>query len=224
MDLAQQMERLRADAETFAAVLEAAPDLGVMVPTCPEWCLSDLGWHIVEVHDFWAWVVQHETMDPSGYPEPERVVDDELVAAVRAGSKHLADVLAGADPATPVWTWSAQRDAAFVQRFQAQEMALHRYDAQRAVGSPEPLASEVAVDGLSVFAQFMVPAGTEQSIVALPSGAKPVVVGSGEPAAVLEGDPSGLLLALWRRIPLDPYVVDGTAEAGTALLDSLALS
>jgi uncharacterized protein (TIGR03083 family) len=224
MDLAQQMDHLRADAETFAAVLETAPDLGVMVPTCPEWCLSDLGWHIVEVHDFWAWVVQHQTMDPSGYPEPERVVDDELVTSVRAGAKHLADVLAGADPATPVWTWSAQRDVGFIQRFQVQEMALHRYDAEGAVGPPSALAADVAVDGLTVFAQFLVPAGTEQSIVALPSGAKPVVVGSGEPAAVLEGSPSDLLLALWRRVPLDPFVVDGTAAAGSAFLDGLALS
>ena len=223
MDLDLQTDLFRTEAETFA-VIEAAPDLGAMVPSCPDWCLSDLAWHVIEVHDFWAWVVNNETMDPSGYPEPERVVDDELVGFIRDRAKLLADALADADPSAPLWTWSSQRNVGFVQRFQVQEMVLHRWDAQSTIGDPDPVGKLVGADGLLVFAEFLVPAGTSQSIVALPTGEKPVVIGSGEPVAVLEGPATDLLLALWRRIPLDPYVVDGTAEAGKNLLDSIAFS
>lgn len=224
MDLARQIELFRVNADAFARVIETAPDLGAMVPACPDWCLSDLAWHVIEVQDFWAWVVNNETMDPSGYPEPERVVDDDLVEFLRDRSKLLSDALADADPTAPLWTWSSQRNVGFVQRFQVQEMSLHRWDAQSTVGDPEPLDPEVGVDGLAVFAEFLVPAGTQQSIVVLPIGGKPMVIGSGEPAAVLEGQANEVLLGLWRRIPLDPYVVDGTAQAGKALLDSIAFS
>ena len=79
-------------------------------------------------------------------------------------------------------------------------------------------------DALEALGPAAAPAGTSQSIVALPIGEKPLVIGSGEPAAVLEGPVTDLMLALWRRIPLDPYVVDGTAEAGKNLLDSIAFS
>jgi hypothetical protein len=35
----------------FRAVVQSAPDLGVQVPTCPEWTLLDLARHLVVLSD-----------------------------------------------------------------------------------------------------------------------------------------------------------------------------
>ena len=63
---------------------------------------------------------------PVGFPA--------LLARCRAGVEHLASTLAAADPAAPVWTWARQKDAGFVIRHQAQETAVHRWDAEHAAG------------------------------------------------------------------------------------------
>jgi uncharacterized protein (TIGR03083 family) len=221
MDLAVRLEHLRTDAAAFARAIESG-DLDAHVPSCPDWCLSDLAWHVIEVHDFWKWVVQLETLDPSGYPEPERVVDEDLVSTFEKGAEEFFDVLGGAQPETELWTWSHERNAGFVQRFQVQEMAVHRWDAQYTAGPPEPIATDIALDGLTIFAEFLVPPNVEGAFVVQPTGGKPLVVGGLEPVAVLSGDPSDLLLALWRRLPIGPLVTNGDPDTAKAYLDTIA--
>jgi uncharacterized protein (TIGR03083 family) len=221
VDLAAQLTHLRTDADAFVRALETA-DLDARVPSCPDWCVSDLAWHLIEVHHFWTWVVRLETLDPSGYPEPERVVDEELVPTFEKGVTELIEVLEAAKPTTELWTWSHERNAGFVQRFQVQEMAIHRWDLQYTMGPPEPLDPEVAMDGLAIFAEFLVPPNVEGAFVVQPDGGKPLVVGGLEPVAVLSGDASDLLLALWRRQPIGPLVSNGEPETARAYLDSIA--
>jgi hypothetical protein len=91
------------------------------VPGCPDWQLDDLVWHLAEVQHFWSWVVRSRAPDPSTYVEPARHPDDELLGFLAAQNAELETVLAGADPATRVWTWAPQQDVAFVLRRQAQE-------------------------------------------------------------------------------------------------------
>jgi uncharacterized protein (TIGR03083 family) len=220
MDLAAQMAHIRADAALFARVIDKG-DLDAHVPSCPDWCLSDLAWHVIEVHDLFTWIVRFETLDPSGYPEPPRVPDDELVDRFNQGAEALVEALSAADPATEMWTWSHERNAGFIQRFQVQEMALHRWDAQYSVGPPDAIDPEVALDGLAVYAEFMVRPDAEGAFVVQPDGAKPVVVGGTEPVAVIGGDPSDLLLALWGRIPMAPLVTNGEPEKAFDYLDSI---
>jgi uncharacterized protein (TIGR03083 family) len=221
VDLDAYLGHFRREATAFARAIETA-DLDARVPSCPDWDVSDLCWHVIEVHDFWTWVMKLETLDPSGYPEPERVIDDDLVTTFEKGAAELAEVLAAADPATELWTWSHERNAGFVQRFQPQEMAIHRWDAQYTAGPPEPLDRELALDGLAIFAEFLVPPNVEGAFVVQPDGAKPLVVGGLEPVAVISGDPSDLLLSLWRRLPIGNFVTNGDPETATAYLDSIA--
>jgi uncharacterized protein (TIGR03083 family) len=62
---------------------------------------------------------------------------------------RLAEALTAADPAEHVRTWfPPDQTAGFVQRRMAQETAVHRWDAQAAVGTPEPIESELARDGI----------------------------------------------------------------------------
>lgn len=221
MDLAAQLDHLRKDAASFIDALRGA-DLDAHVPSCPDWCLSDLAWHVIEVQHFWHWVLHIQTLDPSGYPEPERVGDSELVATLEAGVDALVEVLAATRPETEVWTWSHERNAGFLQRFLPHEMAIHRWDAQYAVGPPDPIDEALALDGLDIFREFLVPPHVDGAFVVQPTGAKPVVVGGMEPVAVLSGDASDLLLTLWRRLPIANVVTNGDPDTARAYLDHIA--
>ena len=63
--------------------------------------------------------------------------------------------LRDAGPDAPCWAWWAGSDAPLtagaVARHQVQEAAVHAYDAQEAIGKPEPLPAAVAVDGVGEF-------------------------------------------------------------------------
>ena len=56
--------------------------------------------------------------------------------------------LAAADPTAPVWTWVPDQRAAFWFRRQAQEVAVHRWDAEGAAGTPNVIESTLAADGV----------------------------------------------------------------------------
>jgi len=60
---------------------------------------------------------------------------------------------------TEVWTWfDSDRSAGFVARRCAHELAVHRFDAQSARGTPDPIPSELAVDGIAEILDVLVSA------------------------------------------------------------------
>jgi uncharacterized protein (TIGR03083 family) len=128
--------------------------LAAPVPSCPDWTVADLLWHVGEVHHFWGGVVERRASDSSESPETERPADAELLDWYGESLAWLQGVLAAADPATPVWTWASQKNVAFVQRRMAQETAVHRVDAEQAAGAPAPIDPALAVDGVDEFLQF----------------------------------------------------------------------
>ena len=142
---------LRGDAAgLLAAAREAGP--AAPVPACPGWTVSDLTFHVGEVHHFWATVVAERLADPELVVEPARpVTDDAVYAFAEENARRLVDVLTATDPATPVWTWSTQHDVAFVVRRMAQETAVHRYDAERAAGREWRIGAPFASDGVDEF-------------------------------------------------------------------------
>jgi uncharacterized protein (TIGR03083 family) len=220
-----------ADAATEAVLTRswAAP-----VPGCPGWSLADLVWHLAGVQHFWAWVVRTRATDPSGRPNPRRRPDDELLGFLGAQSAELEAALAGADPAEPVWTWAAQQDIAFVLRRQAQEAVVHTVDVEQVLGDVRPIPVDVGLDGIDEWLDVMVPA-------ALPEGpppeTHPVVlhaVDAGEertlfpgtrpfPIAALTGTAGDLLLALWRRVPMEVLTVDGDGLQAAAMIGLVGL-
>ena len=60
-----------------------------------------------------------------------------------------------------MWSWSAQKDVGFIQRRMAQESAVHRWDAELAVGAPNPIDADLAVDGVDEFLTLFLPAEEE---------------------------------------------------------------
>jgi hypothetical protein len=60
----------------------------------------------------------------------------------------------------PAWNWAPQaKKAAFWMRRMALETAIHRWDAQLAVGLPEPIEAHLAADGIGEVLDTWLPAG-----------------------------------------------------------------
>ena len=231
------LQTLREENERFAAAAAAARarhGWSARVPGCPEWALADLVWHLAEVQDFWSWLVRTRATSPAGYPAPVRPADDDLPGFAADRAAELEDVLAGAEPDAPVWTWAPQQDVAFVLRRQAQEATVHRVDAEQTLGTVTPISPEVGLDGLDEWLEVMVPGALPGGP---PSGAEPVVfhavdadaertvfAGTADlPVATLTGSAGDLLLAAWRRVPLSAVTVDGDADRAAALLATVSL-
>src|SRR6185295_3922292 len=118
----------------------------------------DLVRHVLQVHRSWCRIVGEGLTEPDWSEEP--MPDDaDLVPAFLAGAARFTDILGATDPAKPCWTWGPEQNAGFVQRFQVQEAALHRRDAQEAVGDAGPIATDGAADAIELV-NLLLPAVT----------------------------------------------------------------
>jgi uncharacterized protein (TIGR03083 family) len=157
---------IRADGETFYETAgNADPSLGV--PSCPDWTIADLVWHLGEVHWFWATDIEQRASDPAQV-EADKPGRPEAYPDLRAWSRSQLDRLVGILETTPdevpVWTWAlkeSDRTVAFVRRHQVQETAVHRWDMQNAAtsGEPDPIDPEVASDSIDEFLFISLPWG-----------------------------------------------------------------
>jgi uncharacterized protein (TIGR03083 family) len=229
----EYLAALERDAQGFGDAAASA-DLAAPVRACPGWTMADLVWHLTEVHQFWNTIAEQRLQHWKDAPEPERVPDDELLATFRAGAARLLGTLRTTPPDTEVWTWAPQHDVGFIVRRQAQETAVHRWDAEDAAGRSYEIDPALAVDGIDEFLTFMLPdvredadllAGsvhlhctdTDGEWIVEPTGDGDGVEVRAEHAkgdAAVRGTAQDLLLTLWRRRTLDDVEVIG--ERGVA--------
>jgi uncharacterized protein (TIGR03083 family) len=128
------------------------------VDCCPGWSVADLVWHVRRVHYFWGSMVEGLFDDPDRVPEIGRPVDNEqLLADYRTGVVRMADILANADQTAQLWTWSHQKDVAFVTRHQVQEAAVHHWDAETSAGKRIKIDPDVAEDSVDEFLEHSTP-------------------------------------------------------------------
>ena len=216
------------------ALAEAAEAAGPSTPiaSCPGWDMADLVWHLTEVHYFWGTIVADRLADPEKVPPlPRPEGFPALLARFRSGVVRLAEILAAADPATPVWTWARQQDAAFVIRHQAQETAVHRWDAEQAAGRTFTIDPPLAADSIDEFFEHTA-AGRREEVLPVAgsvhlcatdiaadwtvgeddAGALVVERGHRRGDAAARATASDLLLLLYRR--LDPTAVEVFGDAG----------
>jgi uncharacterized protein (TIGR03083 family) len=221
MDLARRVELITADSDALADA--ATHDLTAPIVACPDWTMVDLVRHVLQVHRSWALIVAEQRTGPDWADEP-MPDDDALVDEFRVNAHRFAAVLGAADPESPCWTWGPEQNAGFVQRFQVQEVALHRWDAERAVGHPEPIATDGAADAIAQLAELfplMAEGATHSFDVVLDdaAGTVPILTGPDRTAAgSITGTASDVLLVLWRRLPLAAVEVDGDPDAIAAAL------
>jgi uncharacterized protein (TIGR03083 family) len=226
--------RIRADTEGLAGA--AAGNLAAKVPGCPDWSVADLAWHLLEVQYFWSWVVEGRRQDTDGYVEPPRPPDVELPDALRAGVGRMVEVLRGAEPDEPVFTWASRKDAGWVVRHQVQEAAVHHWDAGSAAGRDIALDAAAATDGVEEFLRYSspfrapeaAPVGGPLVLIAPDTGFGWTVEEDGDGtadwrreaswtppgAAVLRAPAGDLLLYLYRRKGVEQ--LDVTGDAGVA--------
>ncbi len=74
-----------------------------------------------------------------------------------AGAAQLEECFRAAEPGEQVWTWSPDHSVGFWQRMQAIEAAVHRWDAEHAVGTAGPLDAALAVDAIGQTFEVMAP-------------------------------------------------------------------
>ena len=143
----------------FRSAVASAPDLDAQVPSCPEWSLHDLAQHIGEGRRAWAATVAAgpsatRRADPEGQAVAPRE-RGERVDWLGESTALLLDALQEAGPDRGCWTWwgdsQSPQTTGAVARHQLQQMAVHTYDAQLALGAPQPLPEAVALDGVDEF-------------------------------------------------------------------------
>lgn len=153
MHIAEHIAVLRREGELFADAVGQA-DLDQMVPTCPEWSVRELGHHMGRTHRWAAAVVRDARSVPMTEQEAEAAwgampADGALDAWLRDGHGLLVDVLTNAPADLACWTFlQAPSPLAFWARRQAHETTIHRADAQGAIGQPDPVSVDFAVDGV----------------------------------------------------------------------------
>lgn len=231
-----------------AARRAARADGAPPVPSCPGWSVSDLILHLGNVHRYVRHLLagryreQPDPTDPAflrlpadldRWPRPEDAPNHgpvpgslldwfgDAAAALEAGFRECP-----ADET--VWTWSREQTAGFWLRMQTIEAAVHRWDAESAVGEAGPVDAGLAADAVAQTFEVMAPArrawrqappgagerfgfrqtdGTGRWSVRF-DGAGVHLTSPGGPADAgtdveLAGTASDLMLFLWGRVPAD---------------------
>lgn len=156
------IEGLRADGPAFLAAATGA-DPATPVPSRPAWTMADLIHHLGTVYRF---VDLHAVRGVT--TKPDRSMDEltaephaaDLAAWWQGQFEAILATLDALDPEMPAWNWAPQaKQAGFWQRRVAHETALHRWDAQMAIGLGEPLEAKLAADAVSEVLDTWLPAG-----------------------------------------------------------------
>jgi uncharacterized protein (TIGR03083 family) len=151
MEYAEYCEAIRREGRALHA---AARDAGVdaSVPSCPEWRVADLLGHVGRLHRWIAAIIEDGGDTPSDHwSDAEPPPEAERLAWFAGGVDLVTDGLRSVGPSAPAWSWTDDATAGFWARRQANETAVHRWDAQAAAGKTEPVDRELAVDGIDEF-------------------------------------------------------------------------
>jgi uncharacterized protein (TIGR03083 family) len=240
------LESLLADGGEFRAAVAAAGP-GAAAPSCPDWTVGTLIHHVGSVYRF---VTSHLTRGITTPPEKRypaffaEAPATDLLAWWDTAFERLTSTLDVIDPDMPAWNWAPQaKNAGFWHRRMAHETAIHRWDAQMAIGRAEPIDPQLATDGVAEVLDTWLQAGRRREfrpvtgiveLHAADTGQDWYVRLRGEgislldtdtifgaddpqPTVVATGPASDLNLALWGRVGFDILDIEGDEE----ILESL---
>jgi uncharacterized protein (TIGR03083 family) len=229
----EAVDAIAAESRRLSEVV-ASSDLETRVPSTPKWAVRDLAHHIGTVQWYWSENVRAKNpTERSGGSLTTLPPDSDLLAWLGWCTYGLLAALREAGPDSPCWAWWSDptpHTAGAVARHQAQESAVHRWDAEGSVGSRSPLSPELATDGVPEFIEVMVGSDVTDlrgavTLTATDTGGT-WLVGSGAsgddapPArtAELSATASDLVLMLYRRLPVPDAYVDGDPILVASLL------
>ncbi|GAA1663411.1 maleylpyruvate isomerase family mycothiol-dependent enzyme [Nonomuraea maheshkhaliensis] len=247
--------RFRREARAFGSAARRAADRGgtTLVPSCPGWSMADLVFHLGGAHRFVLVVIRDRLPEPPDLPTVARTesppsmegwpamdgtpsagpIPSTLLDWFDEGVERLAEQFTLHAPGDPAWTWSREQTAGFWLRMQVIEAAVHRWDAENAVGTARPIAADVAVDAIPQTFEVMAPArrtwspappgkGESYRFVRTDGPGEWLVRFDGEHVRLedggqadveLAGTASDLMLFLWGRLPADGLDVQGDTSA-----------
>jgi uncharacterized protein (TIGR03083 family) len=230
MDYADLLAAFRREGAAFDDAVRSA-GVDAEVTSCPGWTVFDLCAHLARVHNWAAEIVESRPANSKGWPARVETPDGpEMFDLVNAGVARLADALQHADPDEPCWSWTDDRTVRFWARRQAHELAIHRWDAQRAAGRPEPIERLQAIDSIQELFDIRgfrpdgpTPGHGETIHLHCTDGEgewlarfepdRVVVTHEHAKAdAAARGTASDLLLLMWGRIPVEQVEVFGEAS------------
>lgn len=241
MNRAGFLKTLAADSELL--VDTARRDIDARVPSCEGWTVRDAVEHVAGVYEHQIAAINLAGPKPDPWP-PEWPADRDPLVWFADARLRLVETLTTVDSDAPAWTWlPTDQTAGFWIRRMAQETAVHRVDIQLATGNPTPVDEDLAVDGIDevlvlmldddwdefpqpgLTGAVMVATGDRSWRVTMTADAVVVSSSDGTSAdAVVEGDPSPLLLWLWGRAPGSVVRIAGDAEAAERLRRRLAIA
>lgn len=146
------LDALEAESEAFLSAAAAVP-LDTPVKVCGAWTMDDLIGHQAFVWGFATANVAsggEKTSPATAKPEDASKVI-EWAASVRT---TMLETLRAADPAAPAWSFAPPfQTAGFWQRRMMAETIVHRWDAESASGSTNPIDPALASESIDEYTE-----------------------------------------------------------------------
>jgi len=232
---------------TLARLTDGA-DYTRPVPTCPDWTVRQLVTHVGRAHRWAAAMVTAHATEPLPFreiPDGKLPADEgERPGWLRAGAARLVDTVDTAGD-EPVWTHLGLGPVRYWARRMAHETAVHRADAQIALGERPRIDPAIAADGIDEWLGFLAAPGhggdapsldtlhgkvlhlhvTDEAVAGGEWLIRPgrdgatVEPGHGKGDVAVRGPASDMLLVLMQRFPASDPSVEVLGDA--ALLDAL---
>jgi uncharacterized protein (TIGR03083 family) len=151
LDAATYVKHVRVAGDALADAADG--HLDAQVPTCPDYTVEVLVKHAAT---FCQWVAA--ILEGGGEPvAPDEVGEGDPIVLHRKEHEQLVHAMNATDFDADCWTWGADQHARFWFRRAAQELAVHSWDVQNAVGTPAPIDAALAADGLDEYVREFSP-------------------------------------------------------------------
>ncbi len=213
-------------------------DLATPVPTCGDWTLDDLLWHLCEVQDFWTFVIATRPHPPKNYEQPARPSGRRLLAGLRNAATGLAAALDEANADDPAWSWAQEQTVGFTIRRQTHEALIHCVDGFLALDRNLPrVSADLVADGIDEIVHVMLApdpsedAAEDDDAQTQPLGTITIhatdthdrwIIPMGEGDCTIAGSALHLNLWLWGRGRTWPLTFTGAVDQAEALRDRMA--
>lgn len=148
MEYAERIEAIDRSRRRIVECLTGG-DLDATVPTCPDFTLDRLAFHLGEFSGFWT----HVLCEATSREKPDFSADPGSAGRAAWVDRLITQVLhelRQATATTPCWTWfEPDQSAGFVASRVCHELEIHRVDVQLAAnGVADPVTPTVAVAGI----------------------------------------------------------------------------
>jgi uncharacterized protein (TIGR03083 family) len=150
VDYYQYCDELEREGAHFVA-RAADADASAMVPSCPDWRVSDLLAHVGFVHRWARHLVAVRASDRISPRDMELSRGPVTAQWLAEGVRELLVTLRESDPGDAMWAWGADQHVWFWARRQLHETVVHRVDLEKAMGRKSEIEPRIAIDAIDEF-------------------------------------------------------------------------